>query len=432
MKKIVLLFYLFGFVLIAQESRTTLLKVEKQFQQTYVSDVLKVEQIPNNPFVAFSIRVSGNAISKAIEAVYYKDINNEWQLFPVDENNFEVNKYHAMAYLDVKSEQTQVKIILKELATLDDIKFNFYYPYETAFLETKAQKKSGNLNTVKTKTLASCNCAAPTVITRASWCPNNDCPPNSNPSSTDVKFLIVHHTAGANTSSDWAAVVRSIWNYHVNTNGWSDVGYNFLLDKEGNVYEGREDDTTGAHFSGHNSGTSGMSLMGTYTTVTPETAMINSLKSLLAWKACVKGIDPIATKYHASSGSYIQTISGHRDGGSTECPGQKVYDMLPTIRTEVDGILSGCVALGIDDELLNKVKVYPNPFLDKIAIETSFLDNEVLVIKCFDVTGRMVFEDDNATKKSKAEIDLSFLSSGVYWLQLNIDNKTARFKLIKT
>ena len=68
----------------------------------------------------------------------------------------------------------------------------------------------------------------------------------------------------------------------------------------------------------------------------------------------------------------------------------------------------------------------------RIAIETSFLDNEVLKIKCFDVTGRMVFEDDNATKKSKAEIDLSFLSSGVYWLQLNIDNKTARFKLIKT
>ena len=56
----------------------------------------------------------------------------------------------------------------------------------------------------------------------------------------------------------------------------------------------------------------------------------------------------------------------------------------------------------------------------------------MLKIKCFDVTGRMVFEDDNATKKSKAEIDLSFLSSGVYWLQLNIDNKTARFKLIKT
>ncbi|MBJ2173131.1 N-acetylmuramoyl-L-alanine amidase [Aureibaculum sp. A20] len=432
MKKIVLLFCLISSVLVAQESRTTLLKVEKQFQQTYVSDLLEMEQVANNPFVAFSIRVTGNSISKAIEAVYYKDINDEWQLFPIDENNFEVNNYHAMAYLDVKSKQTQVKIVFKELATLSDIKFNFYYPYETSFLETKAQKKSGYLDTAKTKTLASCNCAAPTVITRSTWCPNNDCPPNSNPSSTDVKFLIVHHTAGANTSSDWAAVVRSIWNYHVNTNGWSDVGYNFLLDKEGNVYEGREDDTTGAHFSGHNSGTSGMSLMGTYTTVTPETAMINSLKSLLAWKACVKGIDPIATKYHASSGSYIQTISGHRDGGSTECPGQKVYDMLPTIRTEVDGILSGCVALGIDDELFNKVKVYPNPFLDKIAIETSFLDNEVLVIKCFDVTGRMVFEDDNATKKEKAEIDLSFLSSGVYWLQLNIDNKTARFKLIKS
>ena len=89
----------------------------------------------------------------------------------------------------------------------------------------------------------------------------------------------MHHTAGSNTSSDWAATVRSIWNYHVNTNGWSDIGYNFLLDKEGNVYEGRADDTMGAHFSGRNSGTSGISLMGHYNNITPTTVMIDSLKS---------------------------------------------------------------------------------------------------------------------------------------------------------
>ncbi|RPD98574.1 T9SS C-terminal target domain-containing protein [Aureibaculum marinum] len=431
MKKILLSFFLFSSILVSQESKTTVLKIKKQIKKTYVSEILKVEQIANNPFVAFSIRLTGHSILSSIEAAYYKDFNGNWKIFPIDENNFEVNNWHAMTYLDTQIEQTQVKIVFTESTSFDNIKFNFYYPYKTEFLEKKVQKKSSDIESVRTKTLASCNCASPTVITRAGWCPNNDCPPNAYPNATDVKFLIVHHTAGSNTSSDWAAVVRSIWNYHVNSNGWSDIGYNFLLDKEGNIYEGREDDTTGAHFSGHNSGTSGVSLMGTYTTVTPTTVMIDSLKKLLAWKACVKNIDPTATSYHASSGSYIKTISGHRDGGSTECPGQKVYDLLPTIRTGVNSIMDSCNTLGVDNQLLNKVNVYPNPFSDKITIETSLLDNEFLKIECFDIAGKMVYENEDVVTNNMSEVDLSFLSTGIYWLKLKINNKIANYKLIK-
>ncbi|MDY7393905.1 N-acetylmuramoyl-L-alanine amidase [Aureibaculum sp. 2210JD6-5] len=433
MKKLLWVLSLFHFVLNAQESRTTLLKVEKQFQHTYISDILKVENVANNPFVAFSIRVSGNSINNAIETVYYKDFENNWQLFPVGENNFEVDNWHGLAYLDVASKQTQVKIVFNKPVLMDNIKFNFYYPYKTEFLKREAEKKTANIDKVETKTLASCNCASPTVTTRSTWCPTNNCPPNSNPTSTDVKFLIVHHTAGANSSSDWAAVVRSIWNYHVNTNGWSDIGYNFLLDKTGNVYEGREDDTMGAHFSGRNSGTSGISLMGTYNTVTPTTVMIDSLKSLLAWKACVKNIDPTATAYHASSGLNLKTISGHRDGpNATECPGHKVYDMLPAIRTGVKDLIDNCAVLGVDDEFLRNFKIYPNPFFDKIFIENTLFEDEILKIKCFDVTGRLVFEHDEALNNSKAEVDLSFLSPGMYWLELKIDTKKTHFKLIKT
>jgi len=433
MKKLVLIFYLFNFALAAQESRTTMLKVEKRLQHTYISEVLEVENVPNNPFVAFSIRVSGDSVNHNIDAVYYKDIKNNWQLFPVDENNFEVDSWHALSYLNSKSKQTQIKIIFKLPVVLDTIKFNFYYPYDTRFLKRESRKKNTNIDEAETIRLASCNCASPTVITRSTWCPTNNCPPNSNPTSTDVKFLIVHHTAGSNTSSDWAATVRSIWNYHVNTNGWSDIGYNFLLDKEGNVYEGRADDTMGAHFSGRNSGTSGISLMGHYNNITPTTVMIDSLKSLLAWKACVKSIDPTATEYHASSGLNLKTISGHRDGpNATDCPGHKVYEILQAIRTGVEELIDNCAVLAVDDEFLDSFKIYPNPFSDKLYIEKTLLENEHLNIKFYDITGRLVFEADNSLNKTITEVDLSFLSSGVYWLELKIDKKKAHFKLIKT
>lgn len=417
----------------AQKSKTTLLKVEKQLEKTYISDILEVENVPNNPFVAFSIRVSGNAVSNAVGAVYYMDIKNNWQLFPIDENNFEIDKFHALAYLDVEIKQTQIKIIFNKPVKIENIKFNFYYPYQTEFLKQKVLNNNTNIEIPKTKTLVSCNCASPTVITRSTWCPANNCPPNANPTSTDVKFLIVHHTAGSNTSSDWAATVRSIWNYHVNTNGWSDIGYNFLLDKNGKVYVGRADDTQGAHFSGVNSGTSGISLMGHYNTVTPTTIMIDSLKSLLAWKACVKNINPTATVYHSSSGLNLKTISGHRDGpNATDCPGSLVYNILPNIRTDVKQLVDNCAVLGIDNELLDKLKVYPNPFSDKIFIETSIVDGKSLTVKCYDVTGRLVFSTDNYVKNTISEVDLSFLSSGVYVLQLKFDDKIAHIKLIKT
>ncbi|MET2985377.1 N-acetylmuramoyl-L-alanine amidase [Aureibaculum conchae] len=432
MKKLILLFYLFHSVLFAQESRTTLLKVEKQLQHTYISEVLEVENVPNNPFIAFSILLSGSSISRAIDSVFFKDVNNDWQLFPIDENNVEDDNWHALSYLNSKSRQTQVKILFKTPTVLDTIKFNFYYPYNTQFLKQYSRKMNATIEKVETKKLASCNCASPTVITRSTWCPTNNCPPNSNPTTTDVKFLIVHHTAGSNTSSDWAAVVRSIWNYHVNTNGWSDIGYNFLLDKDGNVYEGRADDTQGAHFSGVNSGTSGISLMGTYNTITPTTVMIDSLKSLLAWKACVKNIDPTATVYHASSGLNLKTISGHRDGpNATDCPGHKVYDMLSAIRTGVKELVDNCNALSVDDEYFKRTIVYPNPFTDYVIIENIPLGDKPLQIRLYDFTGRLVFEEDKSQEIIKAEVDFSFIARGLYLLELKTDDRKTHIKLIK-
>ena len=177
----------------------------------------------------------------------------------------------------------------------------------------------------------------PPVVSRTSWgCPDGQ-DSRWTPAYTTVTHLVVHHTAGSNYSSDWPAVVRSIWSYHTLTQGWGDIGYNYLIDPTGVIYEGRAggENAIGAHFSGHNSGTMGVSIMGTYITVSPATAALDNLTEILSWKCSESYIDPLGISYHASSQLTLHNICGHRDGGNTECPGQYLYDLLPVIRQEV-------------------------------------------------------------------------------------------------
>jgi len=188
-----------------------------------------------------------------------------------------------------------------------------------------------------------CPCPLPERATREAWCPNNECPPNPDPLSTDVTHLIVHHSDTPNSSDDWPAVVRAIWNFHVNGNGWSDIGYNYLIDPTGLVYEGRGNDVLGAHFCGQNTNTLGVCLLGDFTDRVPSLEARLALAELLAWKTCAIGADPLDTAFHAPSGLNLPRISGHRDGCATSCPGDRFYPLLPDIRTYVsDWITSGC------------------------------------------------------------------------------------------
>ncbi|MCI0336264.1 MAG: N-acetylmuramoyl-L-alanine amidase [Acidobacteria bacterium] len=179
----------------------------------------------------------------------------------------------------------------------------------------------------------------PPVITRSEW----DCPDGQNTthgplSYTTVTHLILHHTVNDNDSSDWAAVVRSIWNFHVFERGYADIGYNYLVDPNGMIYEGRAagDNVQGAHFSGVNAGTMGIAMLGTFMTVGPTKKALTSLKKILAWKCDQCDLDPIGTSLHIASQLNLDTISGHRDGpGSTECPGDLLYALLPGIRNNV-------------------------------------------------------------------------------------------------
>ncbi len=187
-----------------------------------------------------------------------------------------------------------------------------------------------------------CNCPPPSLVDRAQWCPDGTCFPHPSPEPVFPSHLIIHHSAGSNSSSDWAAVVRSIWNFHVNGNGWSDIGYNWLVDPDGKIYIGRGDGILGAHFCGKNTNTLGTCVMGDFTVVTPTDPALAALADLYAWKACEEEIDPLESSFHPASNAVIPNISGHRQSCNTSCPGNAFFPMLPQVREQIAAVINQC------------------------------------------------------------------------------------------
>ena len=202
----------------------------------------------------------------------------------------------------------------------------------------------------------------PLVIARSGWGADESLRFDSNgnevwpPAFYPVQKLIVHHTATQNNDPDPKATIRSIYYYHAITQGWGDIGYNFVIDEAGNVYEGRYSRTyapgesptgqdlngngvTGAHAQGYNSGTVGIALLGTLTNQDATPAARDALERLLAWEADEHGIDPQGSALYTNPVSGTQAtfpnIAGHRDVAATECPGGAFYATLPTIRSDV-------------------------------------------------------------------------------------------------
>ncbi|MFH1425997.1 MAG: peptidoglycan recognition family protein [Candidatus Kerfeldbacteria bacterium] len=163
----------------------------------------------------------------------------------------------------------------------------------------------------------------------------------------DPRAFIVHHTAGTDGGDDPSASVRAIYYWHAKVLGWGDIGYNYIIDPQGNIYEGRTggDGVIGGHtFDSSNNinfneGSVGIAIMGCfestpgacYTTheVTPE--MEQALGQLIGAKAAAFGIQP--KSYTTLQGTTTKRIVGHRDLDATYCPGSELQDDLGTIRT---------------------------------------------------------------------------------------------------
>jgi flagellar hook assembly protein FlgD len=191
---------------------------------------------------------------------------------------------------------------------------------------------------------------APPIIPRAGWHADESIRRGRPFYADGIHLAIVHHTAGSNsyTKAQSASIVRGIELYHVKGNGWNDIGYNFLVDKYGQIFEGRYGGMTrpviGAHAQGFNTGSVGIAVIGDYgsTSITP--AARAALVSLIAWRLDYAHVDPLSSVVRVSSGNprypagravTLRAISGHRDVYPTSCPGASLYSQLASIRTAV-------------------------------------------------------------------------------------------------
>jgi hypothetical protein len=186
----------------------------------------------------------------------------------------------------------------------------------------------------------------PPIVPRLSWGANESIRRGPPTYASQLRFAIVHHTAGRNDYSraEAAAIVKGIQLFHVQGNGWNDVGYNFLVDRFGTIYEGRfggvDRNVVGAHALGFNTGSVGIALLGTYGSTKPSAAAQAAIERLIAWRLDLAHVDPTSTQTILSGGSerfvsglsvQVRAVSGHRDTGSTECPGNALYARLDAI-----------------------------------------------------------------------------------------------------
>ncbi|MFE2261971.1 peptidoglycan recognition protein family protein [Streptomyces griseosporeus] len=223
----------------------------------------------------------------------------------------------------------------------------------------------------------------PDIVSRAQWGADESLSPDPSEYNADVKAVFVHHTDGAAYEcTDSAAIVRGIYAYHTTPvdkggNGWNDIGYNFLVDKCGTIFEGRKGGVDlpvlGAHTYGWNRESAGVAVLGDYATSGASDAALASVARIAAWKLGQYNADPatsVQLKAGATQTNYMkasftagnlytfQRISAHRDGYNSECPGDGLYAQLPTIRAWASGPVQGLKVTSVGGAALSGSTYY--------------------------------------------------------------------------
>jgi hypothetical protein len=261
--------------------------------------------------------------------------------------------------LMIEGEHFQYRITLRRDSLADprpkitDLRFNYIDSQQSAL-----QSLTESVRSMGAKVFAANG--GPDIISRKEW--DNPDPYGDKNKGTDsywtpgyyaTEQVFLHHTATSNSPSDPEAVMRAIWDYHANTLGWGDIGYNYVLDQHGNIYEGRfgGDNVRGGHVRDYNKRSMGVAVLGCFQSnspicqelndgnVTPPTdATMDSLSTLLSWKTTGFGINPKAThQFCDKNGSNcldLPTIAAHRDANNTTCNGNLFYDKMDNIRQE--------------------------------------------------------------------------------------------------
>jgi hypothetical protein len=195
----------------------------------------------------------------------------------------------------------------------------------------------------------------PTIIARRAW--SHGAPLSVRPGYGTIKLAFVHHTDNPNgySAGQVPAMLLAIYQFHRFVRGWHDIGYNFVIDLFGRIWEARaggiDAAVVGAQAGGYNLVSTGVAVLGTFMDVVPSPTAIHALEHLLAWKLSLHGVptegdvtvrvdpaDAFYTPFRPGQLVSLPRIAGHRDGDSTDCPGNAFYNRLPEIRPVITGL----------------------------------------------------------------------------------------------
>lgn len=334
-------------------------------QQVQTGKSYVFELSPNHLFSCFGVGFtsSNNGIDPGLFQISYrtKHTGKRWSEWMVSEaevhpDNTPTGKYWTEAlFTSDATSQSSIQIRISVPVAVSEIQVDMFDGnFKGENDQSDDTKSQSNSQTNELSSRASCP-QFPQIITRDQWCGGSAAcaQVNSwyNPTYINIGHIVIHHGASPNTYSDGQAVVRSYYNYHVNTLGWADIGYNYLIDKFGNFYQGRHNpnlptsDVRAAHAGAANSSSIGVNFLGNLDVSIATPAQLNKLYDLLAWWFDYKALNPLGAanmQTQAYGVQYMERITCHRDINPTSCPGNDMYARMASIRQEVQSVIDAC------------------------------------------------------------------------------------------
>ena len=284
--------------------------------------------------------------------VYLKANKEEWVPVTTDDGKDGDTGYVYGEVFNVASANTfQYKVDFLPQDIGKEFKINFSV-FDTSHIVTPSIIRASSDNSG----------LGPRIISRAEWGANEKYMTWA-PEYDEVKAFVIHHTAGEEGAKypDQMSVVRNLYYGHAVGNGWGDIGYNYVIDANGVIYEGRSGGggVVGGHTLGYNYGTIGIVLIGDYDVRNVEQAQQDALANLIAYKSYQYGINPDSMVYLKNKN--IQTVVGHRDLNSTNCPGTSLYGRVSDTRFKAKDKLATYQAKRTEAQIVsvdNGAKIY--------------------------------------------------------------------------
>jgi hypothetical protein len=392
-----------------------------------------------NDFAAVSLVIEGTNLNQDDIKCSLTTTKKTHDFVPFGEDPIQQDRFVSdIIYLSPEENNDIILTIISEIgADISELtgRVHIFIP-ESDFLE-----KGGSNHIDKQGRSIGCECPKPSFTPRVEWGASFGLtgqifkPPASY---TNVTHLIVHHSAGTNVSNNWKGVVASVFDLHVSVNGWQDIGYNWLIDPNGVIYEGRGggDNVIGAHMCGYNSHTMGVCVLGNFVSEEPANNSLKALVELLSWKSCNESISPTGSSVIPSYKGFMDHISGHQDGCSpnyTTCPGDKLYTKLDSLRTAVESnIKSNCSKRSSTLlPLYINIVPFPNPAFDKIRLvfgENPDLNGEIQIV---DALGHQYLTKFLNRDNEGDWVNIYDLESGFYWITFRNNRHIGISKFLK-